>query len=239
VSPGLEIGWFGKLPGSGDFVSRRIPRALQDALDTWLSRGVAELRAARPDDWRVHFAAAAAWNCAIPACVGGGATLIGVLVPSRDRVGRAFPLCAGIALPPDAATQPLLASADGWLLSLGHVVVEARDQALPLEAFDAKVQAIPLPTPGVREASPAGNTDILDVLGYAALDGPTLPMPLAKVLPWPELPTLFDADKPTSYWWTNPWTGVPLAGFTTDAGLAPSLLSRLMGPAANRGGNAA
>jgi type VI secretion system protein ImpM len=230
----LRIGWFGKLPCSGDFVFRRIPRALVDVLDTWLSRGLSEFRAAMPNDWRSHFAAASAWNYAIPACVDGGTTLIGLIVPSRDRVGREFPLCAGIALPPDAATNRLLADAHGWLWSLGQVVVEARDRVLPLEEFDAQVQAIPLPPVSKRGPPSTGGADILDVLGLGPIDAPTVPMPLAHAVPWPELPEIFDAEKPTSFWWTNSAAGAPLRGFTTDVGLAPSLLIRLMGPAESR-----
>lgn len=229
----LEIGWYGKLPCSGDFVFRRIPRTLLDELDSWMSRGLAEYRLAMPNDWREHFAAAPLWNYAIPACAGGGNTLIGLLVPSRDRVGREFPLCAGLALRQDAATQQLLADVPGWLWRLGDVVVEARDHVLPLDEFDARVRSIPLPSPSKRAAANGGN-DILDILGVGPIDAPTVPMPLAHAVPWPELPTIFDADKPTSFWWTTPGAGGSPGGFTTDLGLAPSLLIRLMGPEAPR-----
>lgn len=230
MSGELEIGWFGKLPSSGDFVYRRIPRTFLDELDAWLSRGLAQYRIAMPDDWRKHFAAAPVWNCAIPACVGGGNTLIGLLVPSRDRVGREFPLCAGVVLPPDAATNKLLADVPEWLWSLGRAVVEARDQLIPLDEFDAIVRSIPLPPAAKRGAPTTGGNDILDILGLGPIDAPTVPMPLAYAVPWPELPTVFDAEKPTSFWWTNPGAGRAMSGFTTDAGLAPTLLIRLMGP---------
>jgi len=230
MSVELEIGWFGKLPSAGDFVFRRIPRALLDELDNWLSRGLAEYRAAVPGDWRKHFAAAPVWNCAIPASVIGGNTLIGLLVPSRDRVGREFPLCAGVLLPRNAATNQLLAEVPGWLWSLGEAVVEARDRALPLDEFDAIVRSIPLPSASRGVAPATGGNDILDILGLGPLDAPTVPMPLAHAVPWPELPMIFDAEKPTAFWWTNPGAGRALSGFTTDAGLTPALLIRLMGP---------
>ena len=231
----LEIGWYGKLPASGDFVSRRIPRSLLDMLDDWLSRGLAEMQASLPDEWRASFAAAPAWYFTIPASVGGGDTLIGLIVPSHDRVGRAFPLCAGIVLPPDAVVGQLLADAHGWLSRLGEVVVRARDRGLPLEEFDAAVRAIALPSTSQRVPTDGGD-DILNVLGLAPLDAPTVPMPLAHAIPWPELPLIFDANAATSFWWTKPTAGAPLTGFTTDSGLSPSLLLRLMGPPAARSG---
>ena len=62
----------------------------------------------------------------------------------------------------------------------------------------------------------------------SGLDVPTVPMPLAHALPWPELPLQFDPAGTTSYWWTNTGNGGPLRGFTSDAGLSPSLLLTLM-----------
>ena len=238
VSAELEIGWFGKLPSAGDFVFRRIPRTLLDELDTWLSRGLAQYKIGVPGDWRKHFAAAPVWNCAIPGCVVGGNSLIGLLVPSRDRVGREFPLCAGIVLPPDAATNRLLTDIPDWLWTLGQMVVEARDRVLPLDEFDGIIRSISLPPASKRGVPVTGGNDILDILGLGPIDAPTVPMPLAHVVPWPELPDIFDAEKPTSFWWTNPGAGRALNGFTTDAGLAPTLLTRLMGPQASGGSGA-
>jgi type VI secretion system protein ImpM len=236
VSAEFEIGWFGKLPSAGDFVFRRVPRNLQDALDDWLSRGLAEYRVAMPDDWRKHFAAAPVWNCAIPACVGGGSTLVGLLLPSHDRVGREFPLCVGVALERDAAAiHRLLADVDRWLWRLGQVVVEARDRTLSLDEFDASIQSVELPAPPPSGLWAEGGSDILDILGLGPIDAPTVPMPLAHAVPWPELPMIFDAETPTSYWWTNAGTSGSLRGFTTEGRLEASVLLRLMGPQTENG----
>ena len=137
----------------------------------------------------------------------------------------------------DAAIHRLLADVDGWLWRLGQVVVEARDRTLSLDEFDANVQAIALPATPQSGAWAAGGSDILDILGLGPIDAPTVPMPLARAVPWPELPMIFDAESPTSYWWTNTGTSASLRGFTTDGGLEPSLLIRLMGPAPPRTDN--
>jgi type VI secretion system protein ImpM len=178
------------------------------------------------------FASAPAWNCAIPACVSGGSTLIGLLAPSHDQVGREFPLCAGVALPPEADSGPLLADAHGWMWTLGKLVTEARERGLPLDVFDAAVQAIPLPLSVSDPATVGGEGDIFSVLGLGPADVPTIPMPLAQAVPWPGLPALFDPQTPTSFWWTNPGAGGPLRGFSTEGPLAPSLLVTLMRPPA-------
>jgi type VI secretion system protein ImpM len=237
MSNELAIGWFGKLPSSGDFVFRRLPRSLLDDLDTWARHGLAELRGSM-SDWKQAFASAPAWNFAIPACVAGGTTLIGVLVPSHDRVGREFPLCAGVVLPPGTSAVQLLSEAHGWLTALGHVLLDARDRATPLEAFDASVQAIALPRPRPPGLSSDGGDDILAILGTGPVDVPTVPMPLAHAVPWPELPMMFDAEIPTSFWWTHPGPGSPLRGFSSDTGLTPSLFVTLISPLVPRMRNA-
>lgn len=233
MSDALAIGWYGKLPCSGDFVSRRVSRPLLDLLDDWLRRGLAEMRAATPDRWREWFAVAPAWNFAVPAGCTGGTTLIGVIAPSSDRVGREFPLWAGVALSPDASAGNLLAHTDGWLMALGRALIAARDRPQSIDIFDASLLAIAVPDPDPNALPADAQGDILAILGPASSDVSTLPMPLAYALPWPELPTLFDARTATSYWWTNTAAGGPLRGFTTDAGLSPSLLATLMQPLAN------
>jgi len=85
--------------------------------------------------------------------------------------------------------------------------------------------------PGAKNEG-EGIGDILSMLNMddASADVPTIPMPLAHSLPWPDLPRIFDQRGFTSYWWTNTGAGGPLRGFTTDVGLAPSLMLTLMRP---------
>ena len=222
------IGWYGKLPCAGDFVHRRLAHRLVSAIDEWLRDGLAMLRTSDPQ-WRNAYESAPIWNCAIPASVTqSGFTLVGLISPRHDRVGRDFPLCAGVALPPHASPAALLDGAHEWLAALGRAVAAARARPTTIEAFDEAVLAIALPIGTPNGLSGGGGDDILSILDDSGLDVPTVPMPLAHALPWPELPLQFDPDGATSYWWTNTGNGGPLRGFTTDAGLSPSLLLTLM-----------
>jgi type VI secretion system protein ImpM len=186
------------------------------------------LRTSDPQ-WRGAYEVAPIWNCAVPAPVTrSGCTLIGLLAPSHDRVGRDYPLCAGVALPPHVSAALLLDGAHEWLQALGRAVGQARTNPTSIEAFDDAVLAIPLPAAVGNGLSGGGGDDILSILNDSGLDVPTVPMPLAHALPWPDLPVQFDPDGGTSYWWTNTGNGGPLRGFTTQAGLSPSLLLTLM-----------
>ncbi|CAN5127773.1 hypothetical protein BH11PSE2_BH11PSE2_19280 [soil metagenome] len=80
------VGLFGKLPAAGDFVRRRLSAETVSDLDCWLQMRLAEVsRAWRDED-------AKALRFLATAGVFGSAALVGVMAPSRDRVGRRFPL---------------------------------------------------------------------------------------------------------------------------------------------------
>lgn len=76
-------GFFGKLPSIGDFVERGLPPAFRRSWDHWLTTHIApRARAgARFPQGGLRFK-----------LVSGGTTAGGVILPSRDSVGRVFPL---------------------------------------------------------------------------------------------------------------------------------------------------
>lgn len=87
------IGWYGKLPTRGDFVGRGMPRAWLRVWDEWLQRGLAEgARRLGADAFRARLLAMPPWQGLILAASPTQGTWCGVVAPSSDRVGRAYPL---------------------------------------------------------------------------------------------------------------------------------------------------
>ncbi len=93
MAPGL----YGKLPGRGDFVRAGFDDATVDALDAWLSEGLAAWRGDDDTDFAERFAAAPHYRFYAPPGRFGASALHGVLSPSVDRAGRFFFLVAGAA----------------------------------------------------------------------------------------------------------------------------------------------
>ncbi|WP_018238710.1 type VI secretion system-associated protein TagF [Ensifer sp. BR816] len=87
-----RIGFFGKLPTHGDFVSTGIGHALQRELDDWLQSGLRACQDRLGNDWRDAFHGMPVWRFIVERGLWGPATVAGVLLPSADRVGRSFPL---------------------------------------------------------------------------------------------------------------------------------------------------
>ena len=144
VKAARRVGWYGKLPTRGDFLGRGLPPRWRGEWDGWLQRGMA-LAATLPDDcgWRERLACFAPWRyLALPS---RDEAWCGIVLASRDRVGRAFPLTLAERLP--APMSP----ADGAarLASLRGAVEEGP------EALEAAI-ASSLPSSCAPSAGPAG-----------------------------------------------------------------------------------
>lgn len=98
----LPFGWFGKHPAFGDFVSRGVPEPVREQFQDWLDGALGHWSDALGEGWRDAFDAAPVVRFWLGAQV-LGTGWAGVLAPSRDKVGRRYPvvlLTAGGPLPP-------------------------------------------------------------------------------------------------------------------------------------------
>lgn len=85
------IGLIGKHPGYGDFLRTGLSVPVADALSDWLDRTLSDQRDAMGNDWPRFWDAGQDLRFWVGRGV-LGRTLAGVLRPSRDRVGRRYPL---------------------------------------------------------------------------------------------------------------------------------------------------
>ncbi len=94
----VTIGLYGKHPAFGDFLTAGLDPQAQAALENWLAQVMPQIR----DGWGEH------WGPAFDASpvirfwygsdvVGMSGPLCGVMAPSRDKVGRRFPLIAAVS----------------------------------------------------------------------------------------------------------------------------------------------
>jgi type VI secretion system protein ImpM len=137
-------GWFGKLPGMGDFAHRRLPEPFRSTWDQWLQRGLARLRD-RHTDWTDRYLEAPIWCFALGPQVAGDGAWIGVLMPSVDGVGRYFPFT--LAVPLDGAVAErlqgeALARAQQWWTHATQAALEGLEGDLDALRFDAVLQRL-------------------------------------------------------------------------------------------------
>jgi type VI secretion system protein ImpM len=141
MDPDVEAalpGWYGKLPGMGDFAHRRLPDEFRNAWDRWLQAGLTQLRA-RHGDWTERYLQAPLWCFVLGDGVLGEASWIGVLMPSVDSVGRYFPfsVAAPLERTPTEIHGQVLERAQRWLRQAAQAAVEGLEHDLDALRFDA------------------------------------------------------------------------------------------------------
>lgn len=186
-----RFAWFGKLPGAGDFVSRRMPHAVQQFWDHWCADGIDALKAASMASGLEVWGGTPAWAFMLPAQPGVPAAQLGVFSPSCDRVGRIFPFVVAAPLVCDQQAE-MLDRAELLGLAWSRVVTQAQQTRLGMEAVDARLQAALAET-------------LATELVRADDEQTTLPMdigPDPSSFPWPELSRRFDSRGSESYWWS-------------------------------------
>lgn len=99
------FGAFGKMPSVGDFFRQNAPPGFVTAWDAWLQRAMLTAGQALGAGWDAHYMSAPIWRFALSADQAGPQKVIGVLMPSVDRVGRRFPLTLMAALPTPGPAQ--------------------------------------------------------------------------------------------------------------------------------------
>lgn len=151
----VRCGWTGKLPSSGDFLSRRVDPAFAAPWEQWLLAVLAGSRERLRERWQESFLSAPAWRFVLaPGVVSPGAWC-GVMVPSVDSVGRYYPLTLvcrldATAFDPDAALKALAS----WFAMTEMLATEALSPSIDIGAFDDSIAALPLPTFPIDRAAP-------------------------------------------------------------------------------------
>jgi type VI secretion system ImpM family protein len=134
------VGFYGKLPGAGDFVKRRLPSDFVESWDGHFQRALESGRRELGEHWTNAWRQGAAWRFVLPPQVCGNGAWCGVCGPAADRLGRAFPMV--LAAPWSGNVARILG--DGaWFDALERVYLSGQDEAVSVETFDARVAALP------------------------------------------------------------------------------------------------
>ena len=147
-------GWYGKLPSLGDFASRRLEADFIEPWDLWLGEGMQAQRDAFGERWLDAYLQSPAWRFVLMPGVlpdfDPRLVLVGVLVPSVDRVGRYFPLTIAasvVAAPTSGAEYEGLL---GWLHRLEDTAFDALQQDWSIEQLENALADLASPSSGAR-----------------------------------------------------------------------------------------
>lgn len=156
-------GIYGKHPGFGDFISAGLPVVAERHLLPWLTSLLAETRDGLAGEWEPVWDAALPIRFWIGGGIWGGPHLQGVARPSRDRVGRRFPL---IAVAETMAAPPMVEPDQGFYLAAEAEL--AADLTTPADLCDRLARVVDggeiadAASPTFWAANPA--LDVVDLL---------------------------------------------------------------------------
>jgi type VI secretion system protein ImpM len=199
-------GCYGKIPGTGDFIVRNLPQGFVKQWDRWLQEALQGSRALLGEHWDQTYFTAPIWRFAIAPRVCDDDGWAGVLMPSVDKVGRAFPLTLATSL----HSVPQLATA---VFYSGHWFAQLEDIALAALAVDSDPgrleQALnDAPFPEFERGLPAQATAPTAAQWVAqSQDEPFLqlthPDDFSKVIAVAATETMLSAQGWHAYWWTR------------------------------------
>lgn len=143
-----RIGFFGKLPTHGDFVSSGVGRKLQGALDAWLQSSLQAIQTEFGSQWERRFRSMPSWRFVVERDLWGPATLAGVIVPSLDRVGRNFPLVVAAQLHGFSEDPRSLCLDDTWFIAIEGLAETSARRDFDIDTFTTGLKWLRLPRPG-------------------------------------------------------------------------------------------
>ncbi len=145
-------GWYGKLPGLGDFAHRRLSARFIAQWDEWLQTCLAAALAEAQDGEQAMPIEPLRFWLAPQLC--DGQSMCGIIVASLDRVGRRFPLTIA------AATDRTSLDDGGdhtWFERTESTVLNAIDLRMTVDEFEAALTGLPplawAPTQSARRGS--------------------------------------------------------------------------------------
>ncbi|WP_028722133.1 type VI secretion system-associated protein TagF [Pantoea ananatis] len=213
----LAPGWYGKLPSTGDFLHHRLTEQLIAPWNHWFQQGLVHWHH-QDDAVSADFLRAPVWNFVLPITPIRNQVQMGCLLPSCDRVGRAWPLLALLSFPLAQWHPAQLTISGDWYRDLGATLLNAVTQQQSPAQLEQAIQTMtPLMIP-VQQHS-----DIMDVIGF---------QDLPCTLSWQDVAERFDPQQHISYWWSNRGDGFVHATHKHSGNLTPELFSLLFNPAA-------
>ena len=148
------LGFYGKIPARGDFVRNGLPHAFVDPWDRWLQQGIAASRVELGDEWVPAWLEAPIWSFALGPGICGPDAVLGLWMPSVDRVGRHFPLTLA-AIVPSGDARDLARDNGGFLFAAEQAGLAAVESDLGPEGLADRILAAAGAAPADPGINPA------------------------------------------------------------------------------------
>lgn len=138
-----NLGFFGKIPLTGDFIHRRMNSVFMNRWDEWLKVNILHSQNKLGEQWLPLYSQSPMWRFCIAPGVIDDKAYLGIMIPSVDSVGRYFPLTVVQAVEPKAIAFMLSDTANQWFQNIEDLLLDLLEGYEPnLQVFDAKITAL-------------------------------------------------------------------------------------------------
>lgn len=137
-----EFGFFGKIPTLGDFVHQVLPQDFANGFHEWLQRSMAGARDTLGDQFLTCYLNCPAWKFALAGGVCGAQPIVGLTIPSVDRVGRYFNFTLATVLPMDSDPIAYALANRPGLRALESLALDILEQDFSREGIEQAVRGI-------------------------------------------------------------------------------------------------
>ncbi|WP_411727017.1 type VI secretion system-associated protein TagF [Methyloglobulus sp.] len=204
AEPVNVVGYHGKVPTHGDFVSRGLPNTFIGPWDVWLQEAIHTSRQQLGNNWLDYYLTSPLYRFVLSPGICGDSAWMGMLMPSVDKVGRYYPIT--ISLKDHEASNPFAAlqKHNGWFEQVELLALSCLKDDFNLDNF---YQGICQLTPNFATQPPD------KVKPLTSQDGMAFPaafwQPLKTLEAMPDiLPSILDKllkDHCFAYslWWTQ------------------------------------
>lgn len=136
------FGAFGKIPSVGDFFRINAPPGFASIWDEWLQRCLVSGAHAYGTRWDELYMSVPIWRFGLSPGVAGQGAVMGVLMPSVDRVGRRFPLTLMASLPDDAKVIDAHFADEETFETLETIALSVLDDDISKDALEEKLASV-------------------------------------------------------------------------------------------------
>jgi len=136
-------GAFGKIPSLGDFLRADAPAGFVEVWDGWLQGAMLSARRDLGMRWQECYFSAPIWRFTLSQGLAGRLPVLGILMPSVDRVGRQFPLTLMAALPQGAPVILTHLAADAVFARLEELALQTLERDLGRAQLLQQLAALP------------------------------------------------------------------------------------------------
>jgi len=136
----MASGFFGKLPGHGDFIYRDLPSHFIDVWDNWLQLFISSSQEQIGEDWLDIYLTSPIWRFAFSEGVIDESAWMGITLPSVDRVGRYFPFSVVTSLPAGVNPVAEISQQLAWFEHCEALVFRALEDDISLDELVDAIQ---------------------------------------------------------------------------------------------------